>query len=414
MIAARSSQTLTRGLARKSFDLPVAALAGLAAAVVAFAMPADLLERLVAASGLPHLLAAAEPPLGLKARGAIGAAGAAAAFGLVYLLLRFLDSAGRGKTRREPEFDASGPRLRRRDIHPDAPVCRPISATRDLGEPAPPLRVVPEEPVPAPFAESTAISADPPFEPAPPPLEDVQEEPAPAWLADADAEIVDPLSEPAPPLLEDVPEEATPPWLAEADADVAETPSEPAMDEQRFNSFNRHVHQAPPARQPIFAVPDLVEPEAPVPELAAPVPPMPKSVEPEAVERIAEPPPPLPEPVETEVAGEPAGFVPPEADEPAASAASAEVEEPLELTERATPDWLADAESEAEPEPAVESSLPDLLRRLEQGLARRRDHRVFAAAPRTHAPAPQVFPEANDDRLQNAIDSLQRFAARGD
>jgi len=29
-------------------------------------------------------------------------------------------------------------------------------------------------------------------------------------------------------------------------------------------------------------------------------------------------------------------------------------------------------------------------------------------------PAPQVFPEAHDDRLQSAIDSLQRFAARAE
>jgi len=59
MIAARPFQDLTRGLGRNAFDLPVAALAGLAAAVVAFAMPGDLLGQLVSATGLPHLLAAA-------------------------------------------------------------------------------------------------------------------------------------------------------------------------------------------------------------------------------------------------------------------------------------------------------------------------------------------------------------------
>src|SRR5947208_16244659 len=134
MIAARPIHDLTRGLGRNAFDLPVAALAGLAAAMIAFAMPADLLGRLVSATGLPHLLPAAEPPLGLKARGAIGIAAAAAAFGLVFMMMRLLDGVGRPKAKPGPEPEsASGedrPRLRRRDLHPDAPVCRPISATR--------------------------------------------------------------------------------------------------------------------------------------------------------------------------------------------------------------------------------------------------------------------------------------------
>ena len=273
MIAARPIHDLTRGLGRNAFDLPVAALAGFAAAVVAFAIPADLLGQLVSATGLPHLLAAAEPPLGLKARAGIGIAGAAAAFGFVFLMMRMLDGFGRKRARPEPELDEDElrPRLRRRDLHPDAPVCRPISATRDFGEPAPP-----------------------PFVPA--------------------------------------------------------------------------------------------EPYA----------------------------------------------APPEADAPPAPDWPAAPDEPLELTERSAPSWLAEAEpesevaeavaSEPEPEPEprpvpvpADASLDDLMRRLEQGLARRRTRQVFApASQHQHAPAPQVFPEANDDRLQSAIESLQRFAARGD
>jgi hypothetical protein len=270
MIAARPIQDLTRGLGRNAFDLPVAALAGLAAAFIAFAIPAELLGRLVSATGLPHLLAAAEPPLGFKARAMIGIAGAVAAFGLAYMLLRMLDKAGRKSARPElepqPELaleEEARPRLRRRDLHPDAPVCRPISAARDFGEPAPPT-----------------------LEPAEPQ--------APAWFA--------------------------PP------------PEPPAMG------------------------------EAPVPV--------------------------LPE----------------------------ESEEPLELTVRSAPAWLSEPTPEAaapQPEPA-DASLGDLMRRLEQGLARRRTRHAFATAPQPHAPPPQVFPEAGDDRLQSAIESLQRFAARGD
>src|SRR5947199_3349260 len=165
MIAARPFQHVARGLGRNAFDLPVAALAGLAAAFLAFAMPAELLGRLVVATGLPHLLAAAEPPLGFKARALLGVAGAGAAFGLAFLLLRLLDRSGRPKKPVWPEASAeSGPRLRRRDLHPDAPVCRPISASRDLGEPAPPAMVDEEEPIW--LAPADPDSADP--EPAPP------------------------------------------------------------------------------------------------------------------------------------------------------------------------------------------------------------------------------------------------------
>jgi hypothetical protein len=235
MIAVRPFQDMTRGFGRNALDLPVAALAGLAVAFVAFAMPGDLLTGLVNASGLPALLAAAEPPLGLKARAGVGLAGALAAFGLVFVLLRLIDRTGFERPKPASAAaagEADVPKLRRRDFHPDAPVARPISAARDLGEPAPP-------PAPARAA-------------------------APVWLAEPEA-------------------------APEPDA----------------------------APQPVAAAPD-----------------------------------------------------------PAAS-------------------------------------LDDLMARLERGLARRQTRQPFAP-PSPPAPAPQVFPEAGDDRLQSAIESLQRLAARGD
>jgi hypothetical protein len=327
MIAARPIQDLTRGLGRNAFDLPVAALAGLAAAFIAFAMPPELLGRLVGATGLPHFLAAAEPPLGFKARAMIGIAGAAAAFGLVYMLLGMLDRAGRKRARPEPELEEEDrPRLRRRDVHPDAPVCRPISAARDFGEPAPP------------------------------PLER-DEEPVPVWLAPAEAESADPRPE-------------------------------PAAEEHRSGFRRRDIRHDAAGRQPISAARDFGEPAPLEPD------------EPEVPTRLAEP------------------ALPPEAEiEPAPLWAEAP-EEPLELTSRAAPAWLSEPEPEAaEPVPgpvAADASLGDLMRRLEQGLARRRTRHAFASAPQHHASPPQVFPEANDDRLQSAIESLQRFAARGD
>ncbi|HEX8641526.1 MAG TPA: hypothetical protein VF704_10285 [Allosphingosinicella sp.] len=132
---------------RNTLDVPVAALAGLSVAFAAFAAPADLLGELVGSSGIAAFLPAAEPPLGLNARLAIGAAGAVIMFALAFLLLRWLDRFG---TRRdaEPEPDFAAPRLRRRDFHPDAPPRPPLSAAAELSEPDEPgiLDLAPEPP----------------------------------------------------------------------------------------------------------------------------------------------------------------------------------------------------------------------------------------------------------------------------
>jgi hypothetical protein len=236
MIVSRPFQDTMRGVGRNALDLPVAALAAFAAIFAAFTLPGDLLSGMVGASGLPSILPAAAPPLGLTARIAIGVAGALMTFGLVFFLLRLLDRSMLGDSRpRAAETAVEAPRLRRRDFHPDAPAPRPICATRDLGEPAPPAR----------------------------------------------------------------PREAAPFWLAEAAPEVEAAPE--------------------PRAEP--------EPE------------------------------PRPEPQSRVEAG---------------------------------------------------ASLPELMERLEQGLARRRAPPA-APAPHVH---PQVFPEPGDDRLQSAIESLQRLAAR--
>lgn len=148
------------GRDRSPIDLPLAAVAALAVGFAAFAMPGDLLSRAVEASGLPNLLAMAAPPLGTKARAALALAGAVGTFGAVFLLLRMLGR--RGRARPEPrgfpevddlgDLDAQMPRLRRADVHPDAPARRPILAARELGEPEP-RRQPALEPEPVPEAE---------------------------------------------------------------------------------------------------------------------------------------------------------------------------------------------------------------------------------------------------------------------
>ncbi|MEA3016564.1 MAG: hypothetical protein QOI38_1286 [Sphingomonadales bacterium] len=150
-----------RSATRGSMDLPLAVLAGLSVGFVAFAMPADLLARAVEASQLPSLLSAAAPPLGAKARIAFTVAAAGGTVLAVYLLLRMLGRQAKPRVRAEqplelePQREPETPRLRRADVHPDAPARRPILATRELGEPVPaPHPVpVPAEPEPAPEAE---------------------------------------------------------------------------------------------------------------------------------------------------------------------------------------------------------------------------------------------------------------------
>jgi hypothetical protein len=115
-----------------SFDIPVAALAAVSVAFVVFAMPADILTRLIELSRLPAILAAAEPPLGTKARLALSLVGSVASFAAVFYLLRAL---GRVPAKHREEPEPEFPKLRRSAFHPDAPARRPILAGRDFGEP---------------------------------------------------------------------------------------------------------------------------------------------------------------------------------------------------------------------------------------------------------------------------------------
>src|SRR5687768_4557361 len=74
-----------------ALNLGVATLAAGALGFLVFAMPGDLFADLVVRSSLPEYVAAAQPPLGMKARGAVIAAGAILTFLSVLTLLRGLD-----------------------------------------------------------------------------------------------------------------------------------------------------------------------------------------------------------------------------------------------------------------------------------------------------------------------------------
>lgn len=123
-------------------NLPLAPLAaailGAAAASACALLPTAMLEGLVMDSGLPAVLAAAEPPLGFTARMAF-AAGAGGLVAVFSWLVLFLVLGTRGLTvgrARAIDSDAvPAPVLRRADAHPDAPSRPPLLATRDLGTP---------------------------------------------------------------------------------------------------------------------------------------------------------------------------------------------------------------------------------------------------------------------------------------
>ncbi len=163
------------------FDKPVAALAGGAVAALAMLMPVDVLQSLVNDSGLPSLIAAAEPPLGMKAKLLIAVVAALATSGAVYGVMRLLG----GKPARPVRWgsEESGvpleraPRMRRRDLHPDAPMPAPISALRDLGDPIEDFPVEPPFDLPEPLAEPVAKELVVPEA-------EVVEEPVPAPVAE--------------------------------------------------------------------------------------------------------------------------------------------------------------------------------------------------------------------------------------
>lgn len=233
-----SKYAAAAGRVNGSIDMPLAAVAALAVGFAAFVMPDGILSRIVEGSGLPSILSAAQPPLGTTARAGVAAVAALATFGTVFMLLRMLGGSAGKAPRREREReredmlpfevhevqDTSAPRLRRADVHPDAPARRPILAARELGEPDLRPRA------PAPVETPPPVAAE---EPEPEAVEvaeveevvDVQVA-APVFdeleLSGPDIEMI--VAAPSAPEVAEAP--APPPAPAEA----TRAPSEPAAD----------------------------------------------------------------------------------------------------------------------------------------------------------------------------------------
>ena len=531
MFASRSFGRFGSG--GNSLDVPVASLAGLAVAFLAFAAPAELLADLIGASGLPSILPAAEPPLGLKARLGLGAAGAVVIFVAAFLLLRWLDRVGKRRAEHAAvQADLDAPRLRRRDIHPDAPARPPLLAVHELGNPDELVLdqvnlarhaawQVDPSPTPAsqaePQAEPVVFDTPPPPVDAPPretrqPLMQEPDDqaaayalsqrrwtdpeppcserpddrwhderaslPEPEWSAgdepaissepewdsgpaQADAEPAPQCPEPeaewAPPAATqdwsepaDLPVEAEPegepqwetpaavqPWADRAEVAGSRLP-EPETESQwetpapvhpwadradvagsRLPEPEAESQWEPPAAvQPWADAAGITRSDLPEPEAESQWEP------PTAVQPWSEPVPlashPDPEPESEPALPTAETFVAPITRQPELDAETDWEPRPT----RAWPQPEAPAEPPlrpAEPAPApATGSIAELMARLELGLARRGVGPAASAPPppvavASEPPAPPApAPEPADDRLQNAIQSLQRFAARQD
>jgi hypothetical protein len=140
-------------LDRRRLILPLAptlgGALGLLVAIAVAVMPSALLDSLVAASDIPSVLAAAEPPLGATARVLlllIGGGGTALFVSVALWLVLGNRTIALGRGERAGEGDV--PVLRRADSHPDAPPRAPVRAHRDFG--APILAIEPERALPVP------------------------------------------------------------------------------------------------------------------------------------------------------------------------------------------------------------------------------------------------------------------------
>lgn len=134
---------LVDAIERTPLAWPMAVLMAAASAFLIYAVPAALVERVIAMAGIAPLAAVAVP-FGAVARGVLALVVALLSGGAVWALFDRLDGGRRAvdedvdidlfAPEPEPVVEAA-PQLRRADAHPDAPARRPIFAASDLGTP---------------------------------------------------------------------------------------------------------------------------------------------------------------------------------------------------------------------------------------------------------------------------------------
>lgn len=116
---------------------------GLFAILAVMIAPDWRLESLVSSLSLGDFLAAARPPLGMKARMLLALVAGLGAGAVTWAVVYLLWGPGgllarRAKPVRDDDDEDYVPAVRRSDRHPDAPPRRPLNAA-ELGAPPPPL-----------------------------------------------------------------------------------------------------------------------------------------------------------------------------------------------------------------------------------------------------------------------------------
>lgn len=420
-----------------ALDPMMAGFAGGAAAFIIYAMPQAHFDEAVSLSGLPMILSAAQPPLGMTARFAAMAAAGIGSFLLVWLVLRALSKpAPKPKHRSGPvEIEMAPPRLRRADAHPDAPSRRPILAGVDLGRPFDEMPVHEQPFDQFPGGEDQPLDA----------LLADEEQPLDALPADG-VQPLDALSADEEQPLDMRAADEEQPWDGSRDYEDGETQELPAQGAPYVDHYvdpyvDRYVDHYQPG-QDLQPVRDSFETEPQQADHWSP--PLDADIgelgfdgraaeeerefaEDDSVAGFER----VPAEEEQELSEEDfvASFLAGEEsdEEESAEEESAEDEPageepygdaPLDLSPRDVQTVHALSQRLAEAGDARQGSIPDLMERLEAGLRRRQRNSWPASAPDLHssngaAPASGEAPPQVDARLRGAIQELQKLAARG-
>lgn len=362
-----------KGLSGTTLLAITVTLAGIGIAAGIATAPSDTLDAAIVRSGLPSILPAATPPVGINGRIllALAAGGLIVALGWVAPLLAVL-------RRRAPRPAAAPvaaasqdvPVIRKADAHPDAPPRRPIRAAADLGAPLP-IALVEEvssrgRPVAVPAAKVAAarLVGEPEGETVD--MIPLTSKPAPAPVAkdktveQATAAVPIAHASPEPVAVEPVADDVAPAVSHDAPAPEAQAAVAPPPERDLPNDLDQPLSVFDPGAlpesplEPVHPLPSLVHPREPAPE-------------------------PVPAVAET---------VP---------AARIEVFEITPLHRDPAQASVPSTDAQAE---AQEETIADLLSRLERGTIRRRAPEAPVAPTVTSAPT-----------LDETLQRLRRLAA---
>ncbi|MCD2314896.1 hypothetical protein LQ954_01895 [Sphingomonas sp. IC-11] len=266
---------------------------GVVVAALVAAMPQATLDVLMWRLGLPYVLPAATPPIGVTGRTMLAILVLIAFVALAAIALRrrgYLIGVQRKPALASPDAALRVPTIRRADAHPDAAPRLPIRAEEDLGPPLPMATVtpaaaralarartgeqtlprnldqplaafdpvaipdVPRDPVRAvaPLAPPPPITPEPPVEKvAPPPVPSAMQTGLDAGAGDNDVAAMETPRRDMPGLMADAPEEEAEPTVATSTASAGDGDSLASLlDRLERGARQRKAPEPPPPPAP--------------------------------------------------------------------------------------------------------------------------------------------------------------------